>query len=241
MVKACMRCHLNDFGENRFEGDFRSSGCSACHMPYADDGLSRSTDPTVTKEAPPHPIKHSLVKSPSLAQCTHCHYRGGRIGISFQGMRESGGIGYNPESPDSLGLALHGHDAAYYLIDEDNRNDFDETPPDLHFEAGMDCVDCHTKEDVHGNGHLYSDTQCAVTARCEDCHGDVRERAVVSELRPNLFESDGALWLRTKISNKLLRVPQVIDTITPRASRPQPRSRAEYGHQQQRGGAIRIP
>ncbi|MEC9071131.1 MAG: hypothetical protein VX938_02075, partial [Myxococcota bacterium] len=26
MVKSCMRCHLNDFGENRFPGDFRSSG-----------------------------------------------------------------------------------------------------------------------------------------------------------------------------------------------------------------------
>jgi hypothetical protein len=215
MVKSCFRCHLNDFGENKFPGDFRSSGCTACHMPYDDDGLSRSLDPWVNRFAPPHPVTHQLTTSPPIAQCTHCHYRGGRIGISFQGYRESSGAGLNPDNPDVLGVSLHGHDANYYLTDEDNTNDFDETPGDVHFSAGMHCVDCHKTVDVHGDGHLYADTQCAVTSRCEDCHGTVRERATVDPDRANLFEQDGQLFLRAKVTGAVLSVSQVKDVITP--------------------------
>ncbi len=215
MVKSCMRCHLNDFGENRFRGDFRSSGCTACHMPYADDGLSQSDDPRISKQTVPHPIKHELTNAIPLQQCTRCHYRGGRLGIGYQGYRESAGAGENPERPIVLGQALHGHDANYYIVDEDFSNDFDETPADVHFEAGMHCIDCHTLTDVHGDGHLYADTQCSVRTECTDCHGTVRERAKPEAGRNNLYERDGKLWLKTKVTNLELEVTQVKDVITP--------------------------
>lgn len=214
MVKSCFRCHLNDFGENRFEGDYRSSGCTACHMPYANDGISRSRDPWVNKLSVPHPVTHQLTKAPPTPVCTHCHYRGGRIGIGFQGYRESAGAGLNPEHREVLGEGLHGHDANYYITDEDTRNDWDETPPDLHFEAGMHCVDCHTKRDVHGDGHLYADTQCAVASECTDCHGTVRAKAAPDPTRNNLFEKDGKLFLETKVGGKVLEVRQTIDVVT---------------------------
>lgn len=219
MVKSCLRCHVNDFGENRFRGDFRSSGCTACHMSYADDGLSQSADPRISKQTVPHPAKHQLTTAPPTAQCTHCHYRGGRIGISYQGYRESAGKGLNPETPEVLGQALHGHDANYYLTDEDATNDFDETPPDVHFEAGMHCVDCHLLDEVHGDGHLYADTQCAVTTECEDCHGTVRERATLDARRSNLIEKDGTLYLQTKVTGLELEVPQTRDTVDPTSPR----------------------
>lgn len=215
MAKSCMRCHLSDFGENKFAGDFRSSGCSACHVPYADDGLSQSGDPRISKQSVPHPTRHEIVGPPDNTQCTHCHYRGGRIGISYQGFREAAGPGLSPESPDTLGTTLHGHDPAFYLTDEDTTNDFDETPADVHFEAGMHCVDCHTAEDVHGNGHLYADTQCAVSVRCETCHGSARERAQIVDGGPALEERDGQLILRTKITGLELPVAQVVDLVTP--------------------------
>jgi hypothetical protein len=215
LVKSCFRCHLNDFGENKFPGDFRSSGCTACHMPYADDGLTRGTDPWVNRQDAPHPVDHRLTRAPPITACTHCHYRGGRIGTSYQGYRESAGAGLNPPQPGVLGEALHGHDANYYLTDEDLANDWDETPPDLHFEAGMHCVDCHTKNDIHGDTHLYADTQCAVTTECEDCHGTVRAPATPVADRPNLFERDGKLWLRTAVTGLELEVPQAADVVTP--------------------------
>ena len=43
--------------------------------------------------------------------------------------------------------------------------------PDVHFERGMDCGDCHTSIDVHGDGNIYPTTGHAVEIECEDCHG----------------------------------------------------------------------
>ncbi len=215
MVKSCLRCHVNDFGENRFKGDFRSSGCSACHMPYNDDGLSQSADPRVSKQTVPHAATHEMTSSPPISQCTHCHYRGGRLGISYQGYRESGGAGLNPDNPDVLGENLHGHDANYYLTDEDNTNDWDETPADVHFEAGMHCIDCHMTDEVHGDGHLYADTQCAVKTECEDCHGTVRDKATLDPRRNNMFEKGGKLFIATKVTKLELEIPQTADVVDP--------------------------
>ncbi len=219
MVKSCFRCHLNDFGENQFRGDLRSSGCTACHMPYSDDGFSESEDPRINKGTIPHPVKHEMTKSPDIETCTHCHYRGGRIGIGYQGYRESAGKGLNPESPLVLGEILHGHDGNYYLVDEDPTNSYDETPPDVHFAAGMHCVDCHGVEDVHGDGHIYADTQCAVRTHCSDCHGTVRERASLDPARDNVYEVDGELWLRGKVTGVELRMPQIADAVNPTSPR----------------------
>lgn len=215
LVKSCLRCHLDDFGENRFEGDFRSSGCPACHMVYADDGLSRSADPRISKQTVPHPISHTLVRNVPTEQCTHCHYRGGRIGISMQGYRESAGPGLGPDNPEVLGRPLHGHDAAYYLVDEDTTNDFDETPPDIHFEIGMHCIDCHTEEEMHGNGHIYADTQCIVTTECTDCHGSIRQVAQIVPSRPELFAEDGNIFLRGKVSGTVWQVSQLKHSVDP--------------------------
>src|SRR4029078_11024187 len=39
---TCGDCHLGSAGQNNRAGDFRSSGCSACHMPYSLTGRSGS-------------------------------------------------------------------------------------------------------------------------------------------------------------------------------------------------------
>ncbi len=42
--------------------------------------------------------------------------------------------------------------------------------PDIHFEAGMHCLDCHTN-DLHGDGTVYETRwQVAGRAQCTDCH-----------------------------------------------------------------------
>lgn len=220
MAKACFRCHLWDFGENRFRADFRSSGCSACHMIYSDEGISQSNDPNIPREEAPHPIKHELTSRIPTEQCTHCHYRGGRIGPSFQGYRESAGPGFNPDNPDTLGVTQHGHDAAYYLTDEDRDNAIDETPPDIHFERGMHCIDCHRVNDVHGDGHIYSDTQVAVAIECEDCHGTIDEETALTDSFGNRIEgldrdTDGNVLLTSRVSGVQHPVTQIKRSIDP--------------------------
>ena len=209
-----MRCHLWNFGDNKFQGDYRSSGCTGCHMPYRDDGRSQSDDPMIDKESPPHPEKHRLTNAIPTDQCLHCHYRGARIGPSFKGYRPGAGAGLNPEHADFLGEALHGHDASFYITDEDNRNSVDETPADVHFRAGMDCVDCHTSHDVHGDGHLYNDTNMATEVRCETCHGSADEESDLMTRLGNPMknlhrDAQGDVWLTTKVKKKRLKVTQI--------------------------------
>jgi hypothetical protein len=222
LPKACPTCHLQAFGPNDGAGKYRSSGCTACHMVYADSGLSSSSDPTINKSFPSHPAFHQLTTAIPTEQCSHCHFQGGRIGLAFRGIREGG---FDPAlTPDlgvTLGVPLYGHDADYYFSDEDFSNRVDETPPDLHFAAGMVCMDCHVGGDVHGDGNLYSSERDQVGVRCEDCHGTVRaeiekdpvddrfENSKGFELRRLRRDEDGDVWLRLATGNRELRVPQV--------------------------------
>ena len=50
---------------------------------------------------------------------------------------------------------------------------------DIHLEKGMQCVDCHFRQDAHGNGILYNEPRAAVEIGCIDCHGTIRERATL--------------------------------------------------------------
>jgi len=47
---------------------------------------------------------------------------------------------------------------------------------DIHLEKGMQCIDCHFEQDVHGNGKLYNEPRAAVEIDCADCHGTIRAR-----------------------------------------------------------------
>lgn len=83
---------LNFLGTNDNPGDYRSSGCSACHVAYANDrspvhsgpyakygnrGLSASPDPTIPKNEPGHPIDHKFTNSIPTSQCMVCHMHPG--------------------------------------------------------------------------------------------------------------------------------------------------------------------
>jgi hypothetical protein len=83
---------LNFLGTNDHAGDYRSSGCTACHMIYANDrspvhsgpyakyghrGLSYSADPTIPKGEPGHPIDHRFTTQIPTSQCIVCHMHPG--------------------------------------------------------------------------------------------------------------------------------------------------------------------
>jgi hypothetical protein len=79
-------------GTNDHPGDYRASGCTACHVIYANDrdpshsatyaqfghsGFSASDDPTIPKNEPGHPIKHVFTRSIPSSQCMVCHIHPG--------------------------------------------------------------------------------------------------------------------------------------------------------------------
>jgi hypothetical protein len=69
---TCGDCHLGSAGANNRTGDYRSSGCTACHMQYSLGGRYLGTDPNVNKTEPldpddideperPHVREHRIV------------------------------------------------------------------------------------------------------------------------------------------------------------------------------------
>jgi len=227
LPKDCPTCHLNAFGTNSAAGTYRSSGCTACHMVYADNGISQSADPTVSRSFPSHPIKHQLTSAIPVDQCAHCHFRSGRVGLSYRGIREGG---FSPDKTPDLAQVvtspLYGNPARYYFLDEDNvTNRIDETPADLHFLAGMTCGDCHVGSDVHGDGNLYTAGRHQLGIRCEDCHGSVRaaiepdpldgmfKTSKGSPLRRLRRDGDGTVHLTLSMNGNEIAVPQVFDLL----------------------------
>ncbi len=97
VVLGAQKVRLNDpvtsfFGTNDSPGDFRSSGCSSCHVAYANDrdpvnsgafakfgnrGTYAGKDPMIANDEPGHPIRHKFVRSTVSSQCITCHVHNG--------------------------------------------------------------------------------------------------------------------------------------------------------------------
>ncbi len=253
---------LNFLGTNDHPGDYRSSGCSACHVIYANDrepshsafyqaagnlGYSQTADPNIPKNVSGHPIKHQFTNQIPTSQCMVCHmHPGSNMVASYLGMtwwdNESDGekmypkdqrtpsaaeerakLDRNPEGASVRGLwselkflaqtgtpefnaglrntqfgDLHGHgwlfrkvykrDRKGNLLDADDKlvsaGDPDKFKKavhlnDIHLDKGMHCVDCHFRQDAHGDGNLYNEPRAAIEIACEDCHGSIRAKATL--------------------------------------------------------------
>ena len=79
-------------GTNDHPGDYSHSGCTACHVIYANDrspvhsgpyagygnqGRSAQIDPTIPRNESGHPIKHELTRAIPTSQCIVCHIHPG--------------------------------------------------------------------------------------------------------------------------------------------------------------------
>jgi hypothetical protein len=84
-------------GTNDQPGDYRASGCSACHVIYANDrspehsgayaihgnlGLTATSDPTIPRNESGHPIRHQFTRSIPSSQCIVCHIHPGTNMVS---------------------------------------------------------------------------------------------------------------------------------------------------------------
>jgi hypothetical protein len=98
LVKTRLHDPLLGFmGSNNHPGDYRSSGCSACHVIYANDrsptqsgyyskygnqGLSFTEDQMIPKNERGHPIKHQFTRAIPSSQCMTCHMHQGNLFVN---------------------------------------------------------------------------------------------------------------------------------------------------------------
>ncbi len=83
---------LSLLGTNDHPGDYRSSGCTACHVVYANDrdrfhsgpyaeygnlGTAATADPTIPHDERGHPIHHVFTRGVPSSQCVVCHVHPG--------------------------------------------------------------------------------------------------------------------------------------------------------------------
>jgi hypothetical protein len=279
---TCGDCHLGSAGANNRAGDFRSSGCTSCHMPYSLGGRSGSLDPLVNKLEPLNPdaiddperahVKaHRIVSvAKTLSNgtevegipdhtCAGCHQGSNRTVMQYWGIRldqnQDVRLGNQyPAQPVSFQRSFgdarlfdpevgnhtfNGRNGNQYLVREDYDGDGrDDTPPDVHYEAGMGCIDCHGSHDLHGgnvdqpNPHIASRMEGAVAIRCENCHGDAEEYATVvdgatyegtpaevgvdaegNQLGHVHRDAQGNYWMKSRLTGAVHYVRQTRDTV----------------------------
>jgi len=116
---------LSLLGTNDHPGDYRSSGCSACHVVYANDrseassgpyapfgnrGRTQTVDPTIPKGESGHPLKHVFTSSIPTSQCMPCHMHpggnmlSGYLGYTWWDNEVDGQLMY-PKEPRKLSSA----------------------------------------------------------------------------------------------------------------------------------------
>ncbi|MFN3200767.1 MAG: hypothetical protein ACE366_20380 [Bradymonadia bacterium] len=229
---GCGDCHLYSAGANNRYADFRSSGCTACHMEYSADGRSRSSDPHVNKREPinpdaiaaperPHVERHQIrnvakvlpngafVRGISDRACVGCHQGSNRTVLQYWGIRLDQNADVvndfqypaNPQNfattendtrlydPAVNNNTFNGRNFNQHLLTEDYDGDNrDDTPPDVHYAAGMGCIDCHGSRDLHGGtegdptgGKIRSRNDQYSMISCESCHGTLEGYAETVE------------------------------------------------------------
>ena len=280
---TCGDCHLGSAGANNRTGDYRSSGCTACHMPYSMGGRAGTNDPNVNKVEPLDPddiddperahVRSHVIRSISKTTesgaqiqgiddhtCAGCHQGSNRTVMQYWGIRlaQNEDVRRNRQytanpvasrdtrfdtklfDPVLGNREFNGRDRDQYLEFEDYDGDGrDDTPKDIHHEAGMGCIDCHGSHDMHGGNvanagsePLRSRMEQAVSISCENCHGSVDQYAsVVSgtlydgtpanvavdnegiQMRHVYQDASGNFWLKSRLDGAMHYLPQTRDFV----------------------------
>jgi hypothetical protein len=108
------------------------------------------------------PYSELICKDCHISSCDVCHKKemGDKFSYSTQAAKNQ-----------EICLKCHGREAAILKIDKAENN------LDPHFSKGMQCMDCHTAKEVHGDGieYISMKQKGAMEVKCITCHEPVPE------------------------------------------------------------------
>jgi len=145
-AQDCLYCHLS---AQPMPGEeySRFNGCAACHSPAP----LFDSPPIFSENGGSQRGAHSLTTAIPYTQCNRCHNRGNY---------DLRSMSFVPRSDHSTSRL-----SDYYQ-------------PIAQFtrcEWTLDCVDCHTRTEVMGDGSLYSNKKDIQYIQCRTCHGTLTE------------------------------------------------------------------
>jgi hypothetical protein len=198
--QLCASCHLantkREFGP--LTESSRGGGCNACHLNYSGEAhaalVQYERDSRAATGTLPPAVHPDLSIDIGDAHCFGCHSRSGRISTSYEGWMEVApgaspvGRGFSPavargwrgpQRGSPVGVPFSPATKRVRTLDDGRLFDF--VAPDVHFEKGMRCVDCHTAREVMGDGTTHARKSAQVRIACEDCHSAGRPRTVGRE------------------------------------------------------------
>ncbi|WP_234981198.1 multiheme c-type cytochrome [Desulfopila aestuarii] len=179
--KLCGTCHLwkqkNDIPDAPDFFNEKGGGCSACHFLIPETEIKAAESlvaDTASEEEKAKKIHPHITAKVDQNNCIRCHNRSGRIGLSYIGIFESEGYGTPYEKGGMTRNQLPG--ARFYL----------EIADDIHHNKGMQCIDCHTRNEIMGDGTSYAHYEEQLEISCEVCHstnpGTTRKNNVLNNL-----------------------------------------------------------
>ncbi len=209
--KLCATCHL---WKQRFDMpgaplffNEKGGGCTACHFSRAGDAKREQMQildaddgqiwnpaekkDKVNKLNKKHPLISKKVNS---TKCLRCHNRSGRIGTSYFGAFEL--VEGDESTAAEKKKPMPG--GRFYL----------ELADDVHHRRGLQCIDCHIKEEIMGDGTNYAHYEEQLEISCESCHGEGKNfgRGRNGHILSNLEKKDGKTLLHGKVDNSLWQV-----------------------------------
>ncbi len=179
----------------------KGGGCSACHylLPEGEElqGVAGFGDATKSEKKKLHPL---ITKKVSEENCIRCHNRSGRIGISYTGIFESEGYGTPYEHGGMTSKQLPGQ--RFYL----------EIADDIHHQKEMACIDCHTQNEIMGDGTSYAHYEDQLEISCEMCHSEKPGITRKGDPVTNISKKDGKYQMVGRVNDKVypLLVPKKV-------------------------------
>ncbi|OQX64627.1 MAG: hypothetical protein B5M55_05755 [Desulfococcus sp. 4484_242] len=191
--RRCLRCHIHTKGPAG-PGIYRATGCAACHVLYDDDGLYKGKDAAIDRSKPGYPALHTFTAAIPNAQCLHCHNHN-HVGADYEGLFEHD---YHDAFRSPL---MDGKPPAIrYGLDHHR------LVRDVHGEKGLWCIDCHTRDHVMGDGHVYSFQMEVPKRPCTDCHGGFDEKGP-DKTHPSIRKGADGLIFLSKNHGRQHRLP----------------------------------
>ncbi|MDI6812916.1 MAG: multiheme c-type cytochrome [Desulfitobacteriaceae bacterium] len=141
-----------------------AQGCESCHVLVNATHTYSGQDVTIPRDKAGYGMVHRITTQIPYTQCNQCHNVGlpDLYHMTFNLRTDLNRVRSTPpEQRDQQEVRL--------------QNVYQPGMVFTSCEVNLDCIDCHTPEEVMGDGKLYTSEYQALKIQCRDCHGTQTE------------------------------------------------------------------